>query len=238
VSVTHVIADLHLCEDRPDITEGFIRYLADVACEADHLFILGDFFEAWVGDDYHDGTIERVLYALQARHHRAQFTYFCHGNRDFLVGYKFCESAGIQLLDEETVVHLAGEAVLLMHGDSLCTDDVEYQAFRHMVRQKDWRQQFLDQPLPSRLAIAAQLRAKSKMASREKAQDIMDVNPAAVQKACQKHNVTTLIHGHTHRPADHKSQPYRRLVVGDWDKGMHYIRADDAGIRLLHWQWT
>lgn len=237
MSVTHVIADLHLCEDRPDITEGFLRYITDVACEADHLFILGDFFEVWVGDDFHDGTIDRVLKALQSRQQRAQHTYFCHGNRDFLVGPAFCDAAGIHLLDEETVVDLAGQPVLLMHGDSLCTDDVEYQVFRHMVRQQDWQQQFLNQPLQNRLAIAAQLRAKSQMASREKAQDIMDVNPSAVQKACQKHHVTTLIHGHTHRPADHNNQPYRRLVVGDWDKDMHYIRADNTAIKLLHWQW-
>lgn len=237
MSISHIIADLHLCEDRPDITEGFLRFVSEVACEAEHLYILGDFFEAWVGDDYHDDTIDSVTRALKARQISGKYTYFCHGNRDFLVGAAFCERAGLQLLGEETVVSLAGQPTLLMHGDSLCTDDLQYQAFRQHVRQEHWQAQFLNQPLATRLTIAAQLRAQSKMASREKAQDIMDVNPNTVEETCMKNGVTTLIHGHTHRPADHHNGTFRRLVVGDWDLAMRYVRADDADLQLLDWHW-
>ncbi len=237
MTISHVIADLHLCEERPDITEGFLRYLQGVAVEAEQLYILGDFFEAWVGDDYSDATIESVAAALQARAKHGGKTYFCHGNRDFLVGEVFCRKAGMTLLDETTVVDFGGQPTLLMHGDSLCTDDTEYQAFRRMVRDPAWRANFLSQPLDARLAIAAQLRAKSKMASREKAQDIMDVNADAVAAACLEHHVTTLVHGHTHRPADHDQGELRRLVVGDWDVDMYYVRATDDATTLHQWQW-
>lgn len=237
MTVHHVIADLHLCEDRPDITEGFLKYLREVAVEATHLYILGDFFEAWVGDDYSDDTIERVVAALNNRSSTGKMTYFCHGNRDFLVGSRFCERAGIKLLGEETVVEFAGQPTLLMHGDSLCTDDQEYQAFRKMVRQPDWQKAFLAQPLANRLAIAADLRAKSKTASREKAQDIMDVNDKAVQERCQSMQVTQLVHGHTHRPNEHNQHGVKRVVVGDWDNSMKYVRADETTLSLITWSW-
>ncbi len=237
MSISHIIADLHLCEERPDITAGFLHYIREVAVDAERLFILGDFFEAWVGDDYCDVTIESVAAALQERAKQGGQTYFCHGNRDFLVGEDFCQKAGMTLLEESTVVDFGGHPSLLMHGDSLCTDDTEYQAFRNMVRDTTWRANFLSQPLDARLTIAANLRAKSKIASREKAHDIMDVNAQAVKDVCRQNNVTTLIHGHTHRPADHSSGSFRRLVVGDWDTDMYYVRADGNAIALVRWQW-
>ena len=238
MSVSHIIADLHLSEERPDITEGFLLYLQKVASEADHLYILGDFFEVWVGDDYTDPTIDRVAEALSLRSQQGLNTYFCHGNRDFLLGQQFCARAGMHLLAEETLVQLAGQTALLMHGDSLCIDDKEYQSFRKMVREAHWQQEFLQQPLIARLAIAKQLRNQSKKASREKAQDIMDVNPLAVKDTCQRFAVNVLVHGHTHRPADHQDGNIRRLVVGDWDQHMHFVKADSTGLSLIKWQWN
>lgn len=237
MSISHIIADLHLCDDRPDITAGFLKYLQEVASEATHLYILGDFFEAWVGDDAQSACIDQVVSALSRRAAQGKHHYFCHGNRDFLIGPAFCEVAGLQMLDEETVVSLAGHPTLLMHGDSLCTDDTDYQAFRQMVRQPHWQTQFLQQPLATRLAIASELRAKSKDASREKADDIMDVNAAAVAEACARHHVTRLVHGHTHRPAVHDEHSIRRIVVGDWDTSMIYARADDDTLTLHQWSW-
>lgn len=235
--ISHIIADLHLCDDRPDITAGFLKYLNEVAVEATHLYILGDFFEAWVGDDARSSCIDLVTTALSRRAAQGKRQYFCHGNRDFLVGPSFCEAARLELLDDETIVRLAGKKTLLMHGDSLCTDDRDYQAFRQMVRQADWQAQFLQQPLTTRLAIAAELRSKSKDASREKADDIMDVNTGTVLETCARHQVTCLVHGHTHRPAVHNEHGICRVVVGDWDAGMRYARADAQSLTLHHWTW-
>ena len=217
-------SDLHLEPTRPAVTALFLEFLERRARQAEALYILGDLFEAWIGDDDDAALGGTVADALRALARQGVPTYFLHGNRDFLLGERFAAASGMQLLPESVVIDLAGERTLLLHGDALCTDDVEYQAFRAQVRDPAWRARILALPLAQRRALAGQMRETSQQAARQKAADIMDVNPAAVDQALRTHGVRRLIHGHTHRPAIHHwtldGQPARRAVLGDWhDQG-------------------
>ncbi|MGM0914176.1 MAG: UDP-2,3-diacylglucosamine diphosphatase [Pseudomonadota bacterium] len=230
---TLLISDLHLHPGAPEITEGFLRWLEERACGSDALYILGDFFEAWIGDDLLDlagadpsGNADlaaRIARALRRLADDGTKIFLMHGNRDFLLGERFAREAGATLLDDPSVVELGGKPVLLMHGDSLCTRDEAYQAFRAQARHPLWQEQVLSMPIEQRVALASQLRAQSGEANSNKAEDIMDVTPEEVVKVMAKHGVTTLIHGHTHRPAVHElevdNQPARRIVLGDWQPG-------------------
>lgn len=230
---TLLISDLHLHPGAPEITEGFLRWLEERACGSDALYILGDFFEAWIGDDLLDlagvdpsGNADlaaRIARALRRLADDGTKIFLMHGNRDFLLGERFAREAGATLLDDPSVVELGGKPVLLMHGDSLCTRDEAYQAFRAQARHPLWQQQVLSMPIDQRVALASQLRAQSGEANSNKAEDIMDVTPEEVVKVMAKHGVTTLIHGHTHRPAVHElevdDQPAQRIVLGDWQPG-------------------
>ena len=217
---TLFIADLHLCVEEPAITAGFLRFLAGEARNADALYILGDLFEAWIGDDDPNPLHRQMAAAIKAVSDSGVPWYFIHGNRDFLLGNRFARESGMTLLPEEKVLELYGRRVLIMHGDTLCTDDAGYQAFRAKVH-KPWLQTlFLALPLFVRKRIAARMRANSKEANSSKSLAIMDVNQNAVVSAMEKHQVQWLIHGHTHRPAVHElianQQPAFRVVLGAW----------------------
>jgi UDP-2,3-diacylglucosamine hydrolase len=234
---TLFVSDLHLEPTRPAITTLFLDFLEQRARRAEALYILGDLFEVWIGDDDDAKPGWAVATALRALIDQGIPVYFLHGNRDFLLGNRFAAASGILLLPESVVIELAGERVLLLHGDTLCTDDVEYQAFRAQVRDPAWQARTLALPLAQRRMLAGRLRETSQSATRQKAADITDVNPTAVDQALRAHGVRHLIHGHTHRPALHDwmfdGQPARRAVLGDWQERQGWVLAcDAAGWRL------
>lgn len=230
---TLFISDLHLDSSRPSISRAFEDFLATDARKADALYILGDFFEAWIGDDDDSELIQQVANALKALTDTGVPCFIMHGNRDFLMGESFCQRSGCQLLPDPSVVDLYGKPVLLMHGDSLCTEDQEYMAFRAQARSTQWQQQILSLPLPERRALAKQLRASSKEANSNKAEDIMDVTPAEVVSALEETNALLMIHGHTHRPHIHplstRDGPATRIVLGDWDDHGWVLRYQSNG---------
>ena len=226
-----LISDLHLEEERPDISRAFFRFLQEQAQHADALYILGDFFEVWVGDDERRPLQVQVIEALRALSDRGIQVYFLHGNRDFLIGQQFAEEAGVQLLDDPTLVELGGQPILLMHGDTLCTRDTEYAKFRAMVRNPQWQAMMLKRPLVERQTMARQLREMSMARNQGKQMEIMDVTQEEVERVMEQHQVRRLIHGHTHRPQVHQlsvaGQDAKRYVLGDWDRGFWYIRITD-----------
>jgi UDP-2,3-diacylglucosamine hydrolase len=217
---TLFISDLHLDAARPHIVELFIRFVAGDARRAEALYILGDLFESWIGDDDDSPLALQVAQSLCALKQSGVPVFFMHGNRDFLLGQAYAQRAGITLLHDPTVVEFNGERTLLMHGDTLCTDDTAYQEFRAVVRNPDWQKQFRARSLSERHAFAAQARAESVKHTAGAKPEIMDVNQAAVLASMRKHGVHTLIHGHTHRPATHRlefdGRSAERIVLGDW----------------------
>tara|TARA_R100001440_G_scaffold62701_2_gene82789 strand:- start:53997 stop:54722 length:726 start_codon:yes stop_codon:yes gene_type:complete len=227
---TLFISDLHLVESRPDITRAFLNFLEQRAAKAETLYILGDFFEAWIGDDEHTPLQDEVAAALRKLTDGGTRLYLMHGNRDFLIGNAFCDSVGGELLDDPTVIDLYGTPTLIMHGDSLCTADVEYQKFRANMRNAQWQEMFLKRPLADRQLVARQLREISMAKNKGKDEFIMDVTPEEVVKDMESHKVQLMIHGHTHRPAvhDHEAngQPAQRIVLGDWDKHVWWLEAE------------
>lgn len=231
------VADLHLRPERPDLSRAFLEFLQQDVPGADALYLLGDIFEAWIGDDAPMPGLEAIYDELAALSARGTALYFQHGNRDFLVGQAFLDTLGARALPDQQLISVPGGQALLMHGDQLCTDDTEYQAFRAQVRNPVWQQQFLSQTVEERLAIARQLRAASKARGAEKSADIMDVNPQAVSDALQQAGVDLLIHGHTHRPAIHDDQiragSGTRIVLGDWDENGWYLQIDNDGYQLI-----
>lgn len=233
---TLFISDLHLDPARPAITALFLDFLKQRARHAEACYILGDLFEAWIGDDDAAEPGATVAAALRMLTDSGIPVYFLNGNRDFLIGDRFAAGSGVRLLPESGVIDLYGERVLLLHGDTLCTDDVDYQAFRAQVREPTWRARTLALPLAQRRALAGQLRETSRQATRQKATEITDVNPAAVDQTLRAHGVCRLIHGHTHRPAIHEwmldGQLARRAVLGDWYVQGSMLRCDMTGWRL------
>jgi len=219
----YFISDLHLEPAQKAITDGFLSFL-DSLNDAEELYILGDFFEVWMGDDYSNEYIELINQALVNCASKGTKIYFMHGNRDFLVGQTWCDNASCELLEESKLITLGDEKILLMHGDSLCTDDIEYMKARVMLRNPLWQEQFLAKSIPERIEFAKQVRSESKESQKGKSYDIMDVNQDAVNEALTSANCTTMIHGHTHRPDVHQwgfeDQNRIRYVLGDWgDKG-------------------
>ncbi len=233
---TLFISDLHLDEKRPDIVRAFLHFLDDKAVKADALYVLGDLFEAWVGDDDDAELARSSVTAFRKLSDSGTKLYFLHGNRDFLLGQRFAEETGGTLLTDPCKIDLYGTSTLLMHGDSLCTADTEYQTLRLQLRSPEWQQQLLSQPLAARRQLAEQLRMASSEATSNKAEDIMDVTPSEVVKALSEHNCKRLIHGHTHRPARHPlnvdGQNAERIVLGDWDTHLWYLRASADGLAL------
>jgi len=234
---TLFISDLHLDAERPAITELFGRFIDEEARHSDALYILGDLFEAWVGDDDPSDTGAFVADKLRGLRDAGIPVYFMRGNRDFLLGDAYARRAGIEILNDPAVVTLHGKPALLMHGDTLCSDDVAYQQFRAQTRDPGWQRQFLAHPLDARLAFAQQARAASQAhQSGLKAQGAMDaitdVSPATVEATLARFGVDTLIHGHTHRPAVHAHEGGKRIVLGDWYEQGSVLRADASGFQL------
>jgi UDP-2,3-diacylglucosamine hydrolase len=239
---TLFVSDLHLDPARPAITDLFLGFLRGEAARAQALYILGDLFESWVGDDDPSEAGVAVAAALRGLAASGVPVYFMRGNRDFLIGPAWAARAGLRILPDPAVVSLQGEPVLLMHGDLLCTDDTAYQAFRAQTRDPEWQRRFLAQPLEARLAFANQARQASMARQRELKSDraafetITDVTPATVETCLARYGVSTLIHGHTHRPAEHAltvdGRPCRRIVLGDWYEQGSVLRVDASGMRL------
>ena len=230
---TLFISDLHLDPERPAITALLFAFLRGEARGARGLYILGDLFEAWVGDD-DDGELAReVATELRALHSAGVPVAFIRGNRDFLVGPDYAARAGLTLLPDPCVLELQGEPVLLLHGDLLCTDDAAYLAFRRQVRDPAWQQGFRAQSLAQRRAFAQQARAASQAAQQGQPLSIGDVNQTAVEATLRRYGVRTMIHGHTHRPAVHEFEldgaPHRRIVLGDWYEQGSVLRLDENG---------
>jgi UDP-2,3-diacylglucosamine hydrolase len=236
---TLFISDLHLHETRPQITRAFFNFLHTQAAGAEKLYILGDFFDAWIGDDDDNILNAEVAAELKQLSSAGTQIFIMHGNRDFLLGKTFAAQAGAQLIAEGTVIDLYGCPTLLLHGDDLCIDDKDYIAFRQQVRSPQWQQQILAQPLAVRRVLAAQLREKSQAMNSLKAEDIMDVSQAEVIRVMENSGVTRLIHGHTHRPACHalmvNGEPAERIVLGDWHDLGWAIVADKNNTELISW---
>jgi UDP-2,3-diacylglucosamine hydrolase len=220
MSRTLFVSDLHLDPERPTVTSLFLAFLARAAGAADAVYILGDLFEAWIGDDDDSAPGPEVCAAIRHCSGAGTPVYLMHGNRDFLLGTDFAARSGGTLLEEPAVIDLYGTPALLMHGDLLCTDDTEYLQFRNRVRSTEWQREMLSRPLEERRTLARDMRAASRAQNSGKPESIMDVNPAAVNEVMQRHGTSLLIHGHTHRPAIHEirldGKPARRIVLGDW----------------------
>ncbi|MGQ0428479.1 MAG: UDP-2,3-diacylglucosamine diphosphatase [Gammaproteobacteria bacterium] len=230
-------SDLHLDPSAPDIAARFLRFLAGPAQGARALYLLGDLFEAWVGDDDPEPTHRPVVAAIAKLAVSGTLVYVMRGNRDFLLGERFCAESGAILLDDPAVVTAGGTRVLLTHGDGLCTDDRAYQRLRALVRDARVRPGFARLPLPVRRRLAVEARAGSREHLATAAEYITDVNPEAVTALFAAAGVGTMIHGHTHRPAVHEHTVggaiATRIVLGDWHAGAQVVRWDDSGWRLL-----
>jgi UDP-2,3-diacylglucosamine hydrolase len=229
---TLFISDLHLDESRPHITRLFLEFLQRDATRADALYILGDLFEAWIGDDASGEVGDQVAEGLARLHQRGVPCFFIHGNRDFLLGDAFARRAGMTLLPDPSEIRIGDEIVLLAHGDALCVDDVPYQAFRTETRSAAWQRGFLAKSVAERARFAEQARAESKRYTRSVADAITDVNHEAVMSAFNRHATRRIIHGHTHRPAVHRidagDTKVERIVLGDWyEQGSVLSCVDD-----------
>jgi UDP-2,3-diacylglucosamine hydrolase len=232
------ISDLHLSEERPAANEQFIDFLESRARRADALYILGDLFEYWIGDDDLEEPFNAVIAGLlRGITGEGVPTYVMHGNRDFLLGERFCAATGTQLLADPTVHEVAGVKTLLMHGDTLCTDDADYQAWRRTARSSGWQRDFLGRSRTERRSLVLGLREKSKAVVQAKPAEIMDVNPAAVGEAMRRHGVTRLVHGHTHRPGHHalslEGRPAERWVLPDWYGAGGYLEIGPGTPKLV-----
>lgn len=233
---TLLVSDLHLDAARPGITRLFLDFLAGEARRAEALYVLGDLFEAWVGDDDPGEPGASVCAALKALSGAGVPVYLMRGNRDFLYGNDVAARCGATLLPDPCVVDLHGRPTLLMHGDLLCSDDLAYQAFRRQVRDPEWQATFLAQPLEARQAFAARARAASREHQSGVAEAITDANDTTVADTMSRHGVDRLIHGHTHRPAIHATtvggRPATRVVLGDWYDQGSVLRVDADGLAL------
>ena len=231
---TLFISDLHLDDNAPRQTEWLLAFLDGPARRADAVYILGDLFEFWIGDDALSATAQQVARATAALHASGVPCYFMHGNRDFLVGEDYASAAGMKLLPEFLVVDLYGTPTLLLHGDTLCTDDAEYQEFRQQSRHPAWQAAILARSIEERLHMAKSAREASIVHTGSASTDIMDVNAEAVSDAFIKHHVSRMIHGHTHRPAFHQvdlgDATAERIVLADWHQAGSYLEVSPDGV--------
>lgn len=229
------ISDLHLCDSRPHITQAFHAFLEKIAVNAQALYILGDLFEYWAGDDaIKTGNQQPNIHALRRLVSNGVPVFFMHGNRDFLIAEGFEKATGVKILPDPSLVTLYGKSVLLSHGDALCTDDTAYQNFRQEVRSAAWQTHFLSQPLAARIAYIEQLRKKSEQAKSTKSMQIMDANAGAVDDLLREFAYPPIfIHGHTHRPKKHTHEidgnTCERWVLGDWYELGSYLKLDKNG---------
>ena len=237
---TLFISDLHIDASRPAIGEQFLRFLRTEAQEAAALYILGDLFETWIGDDAPDAAQAKVTAGLKELTSGGVPCFVMHGNRDFLLSTDFCRMSGARILPDPITVTLHGESVLVMHGDALCTDDRAYQRLRATVHDADWQRQFLALPINARRALAGAARAGSEAHTAAMESAITDVNADSVAKALRASGTSTLLHGHTHRPAIHAlevdGRPRTRIVLGDWYDQGSVLRWDQNGPQLASLQ--
>jgi len=233
---TLFISDLHLKAEQPETIGLFLDFLSGEATQADALYILGDLFEAWLGDDVLLPGYEPVLEAMKQLRDSGIPLYVMHGNRDFLLGEHFARMTGATLIEDPCLIDLYGTPTLLMHGDLLCSDDLPYQAMRQQLRNPQWIASFLAKTPQERIAFARELRERSRKETGEKAESIMDVNATTVTQTLHQHQVRRLIHGHTHRPAVHRleidGELAERIVLGDWGSHGSILRCDSTGCRL------
>ena len=233
---TLFISDLHLDDRRPESTGWLMKFLRTEAVHADALYILGDLFEYWLGDDVPTRCGQQVAEALSHLDDVGVSVFFQHGNRDFLIREGYAAQARMKLLPQEVVVDLYGEDVVLLHGDSMCTDDIPYQQFRSLVRKRSWQDDFLSKSQAERLQIAMQARDASAEHTAEVSMEIMDVNQEQVVAALRRHHVSKMIHGHTHRPAIHSVSvgdlAAQRIVLGDWYSRPSVLRVSASGYDL------
>jgi UDP-2,3-diacylglucosamine hydrolase len=230
------ISDLHLCASRPEITKTFINFLKSTASKAECLYILGDLFEYWAGDDdLGEANHTEVMQALKQLSDSGTKLFFVHGNRDFLLSEQFSIAANIKLLPDPSEINLYGKRILISHGDELCTDDIDYQAFRKKVRMPAWQSEFLSYPLSARKSQIESLRLQSEQEKSTKSLKIMDVNNDAVIALLRQYQYPPLfIHGHTHRPKTHQiridGHQCQRIVLGDWYEQGSFVRLDESGL--------
>ena len=238
-----LISDLHLEDSRPEITASLLYFLQSNEGACDALYILGDLFDVWIGDDDVSELAISVAAALKAFNDAGASIYIMHGNRDFLIGADFAQRCGAALLADPYVLQSAAGPILLLHGDQLCTDDTDYMQFRDMVRQESWQQEFLRKSLKDRSAFAQQAREQSRLATASKPVSIMDVNQAEVQRLLADTGQLTMIHGHTHRPAIHDvaltgpingQTMAKRIVLGDWHQMVWFGEISSDGVKLQH----
>jgi len=233
---TLFISDLHLDSKYPEIQQQFLQFIDQDAKGSDALYILGDLFEVWLGDDDDTPDHQIIIQKLKSLSDQGTPIFIQHGNRDFLLGKDFQDRSGTTLLPELKIIDLYGDHVLIMHGDLLCTDDTEYQKYRQMVRDPEWQARTLELSLTKRKELAENIRSKSKQQKQQKAEDIMDVNQNSVAKTLSQHNCQLMIHGHTHRPAIHRindnNMQATRIVLGDWYDQGSVLRWNKEGYKL------
>ena len=239
MSETLFVSDIHLDEKRSEVADLFNEFLNQRACEADALYILGDMFEYWIGDDAPYPQYADTLNALKKLNSNNVPVFFQHGNRDFLIKNSFSQQTGVSILPDEHIAEIYGKKILLMHGDTLCTDDIEYQKFRKKTHNKVLQWLVLHLPISTRKSIANHLRNTSAQAISTKSEEIMDANQDTIEKTMQKHGIDLLIHGHTHRPGVHEfdihSLPHKRIVLGDWytQGSILSVTKDDFNLETL-----
>lgn len=233
---TLFISDLHLEAGQPAIGEQFVSFLANDGRQAEALYILGDLFDAWLGDDDPNPYYGEMKSAMRDLADTGVPTFFMHGNRDFMIGEQFAAETGVTILSDPVVVTLYGQNVVLSHGDALCTDDVHYQKVRAMTRDPDWQSMMRAKPLQERIALAAEARKESVARGASLSDEIMDVNQDAVAATLREHGVDIMLHGHTHRPAIHEidlgDRTATRIVLGDWYEQGSVVRWDENGPKL------
>ena len=226
------ISDLHLDHKREDIKKAFFKFLESEAYEFKNLYILGDLFEVWIGDDFEDDFTNQVISKLKKFSQSNKNIYIMHGNRDFLLGEKFAEKCGAKLIPDPLILDGKGKKIMLSHGDIFCTDDLEYQDFKEKVRNEKWKIEFLSKNLRDREEIAKNLRKESAVKNEKKQDYLMDVNKSEVEKIAQENEIEILIHGHVHRPKIHNEVFGQRIVLGDWDKKYWFISLIGEQVRL------
>ena len=227
------ISDIHLSEDTPHLTNAFKVFLNESKEICTHLFILGDLFEIWIGDDDNNPFNQDIKKALIDFTSDGPKTFLMHGNRDFLIGDAFANEVGISILSDPYTLDINGMKTVLSHGDFLCTDDTDYIEFRNKVRSKEWQKDFLSKSIDERNEIANSLRSDSRDATSEKSLEITDANLVTVNSFIQENKPDIFIHGHTHRPKIHEHDSYKRIVLGDWDKSGWFASLKDNSVNLI-----